>query len=166
MGGGGATTNPSQWLFLSTYYLLRPPEGTFDPPISITLNYSDSQVPPGVLETDLFLADHFGRKLETRIDATANQAHASISTFYGFGLFGQAFKPTVLISEPLPLAVIDDQTAGIRVQVSGIDLSAYTGPNVSGQGQLIYYLDVAIPTAKGHSAVTGVGTCRIAGSKT
>jgi len=67
--------------------------------------------------------------------------------------------PILTITAPSDGASLPMGNITVSVQVSNFDLVALYGKaNVSGQGHIHYYMDVAVPTTPGKPAVTAPGT--------
>lgn len=70
--------------------------------------------------------------------------------------------PSLVILQPTEGAVLVDPNVSVIVQVAGLNLVDTTGiVNVSGEGHIIYYYDVAAPTVQGQPAVTAPNTYAI-----
>lgn len=73
-------------------YELGPTGVTFNPPISLTFNYSDGQVPAGANEADLYIAWWDGAKwvkIEGTVNPAANTVTVQVSHFTTFALLAQ-----------------------------------------------------------------------------
>lgn len=68
-------------------------------------------------------------------------------------------RPDLTIVSPLADQIIRGDFVTVRVRVEDFTLeSALGSPNVPGHGHLHYYLDSAVPTTPGQSALTDPGT--------
>jgi hypothetical protein len=131
------------------------------------MTYTIEQLPLGTKESDLYIAWWDGTqwiKLASTIDLTAKTVSAQTSHFTAFGLFAPPALPP-----PAPTLKINSPIEGISVDAGNITLSITTEnlklvtgnlTNNPGEGHVIYYLDVAIPTTAGKSALTAAGTCK------
>ncbi|APV45125.1 hypothetical protein Dform_01806 [Dehalogenimonas formicexedens] len=140
---------------------------TFNPAISMTISYTDGQVPAGTNEADLYIAWWDGAKwakLTGTVNAAANTVTVSVSHFTIFALLAPAAPPP----PPAPTLKINSPAAGASFDPGSVSLSIAVGnlklvhgdnlPKVPGEGRIIYYLDVTIPIAAGQSALSAVGT--------
>jgi hypothetical protein len=68
-------------------------------------------------------------------------------------------RPGLIIVSPLADQIIRGDSVTVIVRVEDFTLeSALGSPNVPGHGHLHYYLDSAVPTTPGQSALTDPGT--------
>jgi uncharacterized repeat protein (TIGR02543 family) len=149
-------------------YEIGPTGVTFTPTITMTLNYTDVDVPAGTREADLYIAWWDGAKwvkLEGTVNPAANTVTVQISHFTNFALFVPAAPPpstapTLKIGTPTAGASLDSGTVSISIITTNIALVANNRPNAAGEARAIYYLDVPIPTTLGQSAFSATGTYR------
>lgn len=82
------------------------PDGaTFDPPITITLNYDPASIPEGVAEEDLFIAFYnvpTGQwvTLPSTVDTEDNTVTVEVSGFTMFAIYSPATTPTPTPTPP------------------------------------------------------------------
>ncbi len=148
-------------------YEMGPTGVTFNPAISLTMSYTDAGLPPGTIEVDLYIAWWDGAKwvkLTGVVDAVANTVTVSVSHFTGFGLFAPPAPPpppasTLSISTPTAGATFDPGSVSLSIAVGNLKLVKGDNlPKAPGEGCIIYYLDVTIPTTAGQSALSAPGT--------
>ncbi|WP_145925566.1 hypothetical protein [Dehalogenimonas formicexedens] len=138
---------------------------TFNPAASLTMTYTEDQVPPGTKEAELYIAWWNGSqwvKLEGNVDAVANTVSVKISHFTTFALIAPPAPPppppTLKISTPASGAEFDLNNITLSINVESLKLVAAGRPNTYGEGRIVYYLDVTIPTAAGKSALSTPGS--------
>ncbi len=148
-------------------YEMGPTGVTFIPAISLSMTYTDAGLPPGIIEADLYIAWWDGTKwvkLIGVVDAAANTVTVSVSHFTSFALLAPPAPPpppapTVIISTPAAGASFDPGSVSISISVGNLKLVHGDNlPKVAGEGCIVYYLDVAIPTTAGQSAFSAPGT--------
>lgn len=140
------------------------PDGaTFDPPITLTLTYEESELPAGVSEASLSLAfwdDSGWAVLESEVDAGADTVSAPVSHFTTFAILAQQ-PPTLSITTSQDGATLSSGNVTVTADLTNFVLVPPGGDPVPGEGHLHYYLDMEIPTAPGQPAVTGEGTYKV-----
>ncbi len=148
-------------------YEMGPSGVTFNPAITLTMSYTDDQIPAGTRETDLYIAWWDGAqwvKLEGTVDTAANTITVQVTHFNTFALLAAAPPapppppPTVNISTPVAGATFDSGNVTLSISVQNLKLVTGERPNAPGEGCVIYYLDVPIPTTPGQSAFSALGT--------
>ncbi len=146
-------------------YEMGPSGVTFNPAITLTMSYTDDQIPAGTRETDLYIAWWDGAqwiKLEGTVDTAANTITVQVTHFTTFALLVPAALPptvpTVKINTPSAGASFDPGNVTLSISVGNLTLVAGEKPNTPGEGSVVYYLDVTIPTTPGKSAFSSAGT--------
>ncbi len=145
-------------------YELGPNGVTFNPPITLTFTYTDGQIPFTSDEGRLAIAWWNGTEwvyLETTMDRATNTVSAKVSHFTGFALLAlpaPQSPPQLLISTPATNTTFEAGGVTLSIIVNNLKLVAADGAAVTGEGRIVYYLDVAIPTRPGQSALTAPGT--------
>ncbi len=144
-------------------YEMGPSGVTFNPAITLTMSYTDDQIPAGTRETDLYIAWWDGAqwiKLEGTVDTAANTITVQVTHFTTFALLAPAAPPppTVNINTPVAGATFDPGNVTLSISVQNLKLVTGERPNAPGEGCVIYYLDVPIPTTPGQSAFSAPGT--------
>ncbi|MBI2836318.1 MAG: DUF4399 domain-containing protein, partial [Chloroflexi bacterium] len=147
--------------------------------------YSESQIPAGTNEADLYAAwwnCSAWVKLTGTVNAQANTITAQVSHFTNVAVIAPrpappppppptpapaptpappppppAPTPVLSIASPAQGATVDAGNIQVTVQVTNFELVP-PGALQAGKGHLHYYLDVAIPTDPGKPAVTAAGT--------
>jgi hypothetical protein len=150
------------------------PDGvTFNPAVSLTFNYADRDVPSGTQEADLYIAWWNGTawvKLIGTVDPAANTVTVQITHFTSFALVAPAAPPvttpTLKITSPLTGTAVDSGNITLSINAGNISLVADNRPNAAGEGRVVYYLDVPIPTTAGASAFSAAGTYKESDSNT
>jgi hypothetical protein len=141
-----------------------PSGATFNPPITLTLTYTEASLPAGAIEPALVIALWDGAKwilLPTAVNTETNTLTAPVSQFTTFALLAPIQPPPrVTITSPVTGATL---TAGkpvtVSVSIENFQIVAAGGTGViPGQGHIHYYLDVDPPTTPGAPAVTTAGT--------
>ena len=77
-------------------YNFGPDGATFNPPINVSLNYSDDKIPAGAKDTDLYVAFWDGAKwvkLDSTLDTETHRVTARVSHFTNIALLAAAPKP-------------------------------------------------------------------------
>jgi len=93
---------PEGWAMVGRAIEFEPSGATFDPAITMTIDYDPANVPEGASESDIVLAYYDGAKwvhLKTTIATAADTATASISHFTPFALLVELPPPP---PEPAP----------------------------------------------------------------
>ena len=93
---------PEGWSMVGRAIEFEPSGATFDPALTMTINYNPANVPEGASESDIVLAYYDGAKwvhLGTTVNAAADTATASISHFTPFALLVELPPPP---PEPAP----------------------------------------------------------------
>ena len=146
-------------------YEMGPNGVTFTPAITLVMTYSDAELPSSTKEGELYITWWNGTewvKLESTVDTTANTVSAQVSHFTGLAMMvpvaPQLPTPILKINTPSLGASFDIGNVTISIGVENLNLVQATKPNIPGEGHIIYYLDVAIPTTPGKSALTATGT--------
>ena len=138
---------------------------TFNPAITLTFNYSDSDVPSGVREADLYIAWWDGSqwvKLIGTVNPAANTVSVQITHFTDFALFvpnaPSVIPPTLKIASPSTGTTLDSGSATLSINAGNVSLVADNRTNATGEARVVYYLDVPIPTTAGTAAFSAAGT--------
>lgn len=84
-------------------YDFGPDEATFNPPITLSLDYDSRHIPKGITEEKLFLTgwnDETGewRELDTRVAASSNTVTANISHFSAFTVLAHTRPSSISVS--------------------------------------------------------------------
>jgi hypothetical protein len=98
---------------IGTAYELGPAGANFDPPVTLTLRYNDSEVPSGMLETSLVIANWDPVKedwipVNSTVDAGNNNVTAKISHFSIYAVLGKEAPPA---PNPPPAATNNPEPA-------------------------------------------------------
>ncbi|APV44456.1 Purple acid Phosphatase, N-terminal domain [Dehalogenimonas formicexedens] len=146
---------------------------TFNPAVTLTFNYKDSDLPSGAREADLYIAWWDGTqwvKLLGTVNASANTVSVQVTHFTSYALLIPAappvLTPTLKIAGPLTGTSFDSGDVTISINAGNINLVGDNRPNAPGEGRVVYYLDVPIPTTPGASAFSAAGTYKESESTT
>ena len=91
-------TSPEDAYIIGSAYDIGPPGATFDPRITLTINYDPARLPQGVAEEDLYIAYWDGSNwlaLTTTVDTEANTLSCEPSHFTAFAVIGAVAPPPV-----------------------------------------------------------------------
>ncbi|XUW99379.1 MAG: fibronectin type III domain-containing protein [Dehalogenimonas sp.] len=154
-------------------YELGPNGVTFNPAITLTFNYNDADLPSGARETDLYIAWWDGTqwvKLIGTVNTTANTVSVQVTHFTSYALLIPSSPPvptpTLKIATPSTGTSFDSGNVTISINAGNINLVPDNRPNAPGEGRVVYYLDVPIPTTAGSSALSNAGTYKESESTT
>jgi hypothetical protein len=146
---------------------------TFNPGVTLTFNYKDSDIQSGTREADLYIAWWNGTawvKLIGTVDPAANTVTVQVTHFTSFALVAPTAPPvttpTLKITSPLTGTSVDSGNITLSINAGNISLVADNRPNAAGEGRVIYYLDVPIPTTAGASTFSAAGTYKESDSNT
>ena len=101
---------PADEALVGLVYELGPAGTTFDPPITLTFNYDQSDIPQGISETDLVLTiwdEDAGEWVELEdytVDPETNTISAAISHFSMYAILAIPTPPTPAAPPPSPAA--------------------------------------------------------------
>lgn len=155
---------PSGKIILSTHNF-GPNGAAFSPGVTMALSIDQTKLPGGIDISKLTLA-YFDGTSWMSINSTAdNESSILAATITHFSIFAVLYElpvPSLNITSPGNGANVTAGNVTININVSNFALIGLNGGiNAAGQGHVIYYLDMDIPTKPDRPAITAAGTYQL-----
>ncbi len=151
-------------------YELGPAGVTFNPGIKLIFTFTENQISN---EPDMYIAWWNGNewiKLESIVNTVSNTVSSTINHFTNFALIAPPAPPpptpVLKVNSPATGAEFELNSITLNISVDNLKLVPAGRANTPGEGRIVYYLDVSIPTVSGKSALTSPGTYKESQSTT